>query len=223
MLPVNSPKKRIFISKPIEELEVLAQKCTETNSSLFATALIDFEAIPFDIDHPFDVIFFASIRAARFFLMAHPIPSETQVACIGNATAQKINALGQGVSFIGTQASNPVVVGETFRTWLGERRVFFPLSSESKRTIPACIPSEQREEKTVYRTRFTPQKIAQMDVYIFTSPSNVESYMRMNTAPVGRIIAWGETTKKALQSFGIRADEVLKNGDVTELIELLGF
>lgn len=221
MLSTSTVKKRIFISKPMEEVTALAEKCAENNSLLIAASLIDFEAVPFHVDAPFDVLFIGSIRAARFFMEQYPIPENVQIACIGSTTARKINELGIGVSFIGQQASNPIMVGETFRIWLGERRVFFPISTESKRTISSCIPSEQREEKIVYRTFFVPQQFDQMDVYIFTSPSNVESYMQIHSQPRGTIVAWGETTRKALHAVGIEATKTLVNGDLAELIDYL--
>jgi uroporphyrinogen-III synthase len=211
-------KKSIFISKSLTDLPVLSAFCAANNCSLFAQSLIQFFPIKATISSTFDVVFFSSIRAASFFLEQHQLPENCQIACIGETTAKKINALGFGVSFIGENAGNPLHVAEIFKMWLGERRVLFPLSNVSKRTIVEQIPPHQRCEVTIYETRALPLIIEESDWLVFTSPSNVESYFSLNTLNESKIIAWGSTTEKALKEKGYSVEYTLSEANEKNLV-----
>ena len=76
--------KSIYITKDLEEVTQLKQFCTFQNIDLHAQSQISFEAVPFTITQAFDVVFFSSVRAGRFFLRSYDGPLSTlQFACIG--------------------------------------------------------------------------------------------------------------------------------------------
>lgn len=213
--------KAIFISKSNNDLELLPKFCSKNDITLHAEYLIRFEGVFFENPEKFDVVFFASIRAAHFFLEQQSLPSSISVACIGQTTARKLQELGLEVSFIGENSGAPDAVANQFKEWLGKRTVLFPQSAISKRSISKHLPENQVVERIVYKTISTCQEIDSCDIYIFTSPSNVQSFLSCNKKIDGKIIAWGETTKATLESHGFSVSKTLSVSDEVHLITAL--
>jgi uroporphyrinogen-III synthase len=213
--------KRLFISKSILDLANLPSFCETNGISLVAQSLIRFEAVPFTLTQPCQVIFFGSIRAVRFFLQHAEMPTGVAVACIGSTTAERIRSLGIEVDFIGDKSGQPDRVADDFVRWVGQRRVLIPSSEQSNRAIAKKLPIDQYEEVHVYRTLDACQSIADCDGYVFTSPSNVKSFLTCNPKPVGIVIAWGETTAKALREAKIHVTKTLHHSTEEALIECL--
>ncbi len=208
----------IFISKDIEDVSALKQFCDERSIVLHAQSLIAFESVPFRVERAHDVLFFSSIRAARFFLKQAAIPNDVAVACIGETTAEKLKSLGIIPDFIGEKSGNPIEVAQAFKQWLGKRIVFIPQSDKSARTISTILPEEQYIECVVYRTILNCKQVEKSVVYVFTSPSNAESFLQCNPKPEGKIIAWGETTKHFLRHKEIPLYAKLDTATIDELI-----
>jgi uroporphyrinogen-III synthase len=198
----------------------LKQFCAFQNIDLHATSQLSFEAVPFTITHPFEVVFFSSVRAGRFFLRSYDGPlSSLQFACIGEETAQKFNI---EFAFVGEEAGNPEKVAEKFKNWLGDKRLLIPHSSLSQKTIASIIPSSQCESVCIYNTLLKPSLVPECDVYVFTSPSNLEAFLQVNKLPEhAKVIAWGITTEKALLKAKINPSLTLKNAQLEELIDVL--
>ena len=213
--------KAIFISKSNNDLELLPEFCSENGILLHAKSLIRFEGVFFENPEKFDVVFFASIRAAHFFLEQQSLPSSILVACIGQTTARKLQELGLEVSFIGENSGAPDAVANQFKEWLGNRTVLFPQSAISKRSISKHLPENQVVERIVYKTVSTCQEIDSCGIYIFTSPSNVQSFLSCNEKIDGKFIAWGETTKATLESNGFSVSKTLSVSDEVHLITAL--
>lgn len=214
--------KSIFISKPLSELDALNSFCTEKGIHLIAESLIRFEAVPFTVEKPYEVVFISSIRAAEFFIKATTLLPDCKIACIGETTADKLKNLGLSVDFTGEKAGKPDEVADAFKTWLGDRKVIIPQSNISKRSIASKIAPEQCIEVIVYRTLSNCKPIPSCSRYIFTSPSNFESFLLCNNAPKGKIIAWGETTKRAILEHGLGVDYTLEGSGLGELVGVLG-
>ena len=213
--------KSIFISKDLSEVTILQQFCLANNINLIAHSLIRFEAIPFQVNQTYDVLFISSIRAAEFFLKTEKIKPETVIACIGQITARKLEELGLKITFVGEKSGKPIEVAEEFKKWLGNRTVLIPQSNISKRTIGSLLPSSQCIEPIVYKTVSDCEVIPACETYVFTSPSNVDSFMECNESPQGKVIAWGETTKKCIEEKGITVSNTLQTSGMEELIKLL--
>ena len=213
--------KAIFISKSNNDLELLPKFCSKNDIPLHAESLIRFEGVFFENPEKFDVVFFASIRAAHFFLEQQSLPSSILVACIGQTTARKLQELGLEVSFIGLKSGIPDAVAKQFKEWLGKRTVLVPQSAISKRSISKHLPENQVVERIVYKTVSTCQEIDSCDIYIFTSPSNVQSFLSCNENIDGKFIAWGETTKATLESNGFSVSKTLSVSDEVNLITAL--
>jgi uroporphyrinogen-III synthase len=97
----------------------------------------------------------------------------------------------------------------------------FPQSSISKRSVSKHLPENQVVERIVYKTVYACQEIDSCGVYIFTSPSNVQSFLSCNKKIDGKIIAWGETTKATLESYGFSVSKTLTVSDEVNLIAAL--
>ena len=210
----------LFISKNAEELPLLRQYCSEQRITLHAQSLLQFEGVPFAVQHPFDVVFFSSIRAAEFFY-AHSTYTHAEFACVGQRTAQKLRDLGHIPTFIGQQSSNPSQVALDFCAYVGERRVLIPCSDISARTIVKALPAGQVEEVVVYRTFAKSVDVSACDAYVFTSPSSVDSFLLLNDKPIGKVIAWGDSTAARMHELGIDVSWVLKTAGEEEVVEVL--
>jgi uroporphyrinogen-III synthase len=210
----------LFISKNAEELPLLRQFCAVQHMALHAQSLLQFEGVSFDVRHPFDVVFISSIRAAEFFL-AQSTVGNTEIACVGQKTAQKLEALGHTPTFVGHQTGNPSQVALDFRAYVGQRRVLIPCSDISARTIAKALPTDQVEEVVVYRTIAKSVDVPTCDVYVFTSPSSVDAFLMQNEKPLGKVIAWGDTTSARLHEFGIEVSKILKTASEEEVVEVL--
>ncbi len=193
--------------------------CAANELELVAQSLIRFEGIPFTVKQPNEVLFFGSIRAVHFFLAHAEIPKGVAVACIGSVTAQRMQALGIHVDFIGEKSGQPEQVATSFLAWVGQRRVLIPCSEQSNRSMATNIPTEQCEEVVVYSTVPKCSPILTCDYYVFTSPSNLHAFLVCNPKPTGTVIAWGETTRLAMESLGLTAEITLEQSTEEELVE----
>jgi uroporphyrinogen-III synthase len=210
----------LFISKNADELPLLRQFCDEQHIAFHAQSLLKFEGVPFAVQHPFDVVFFSSIRAAEFILAQSKI-SHADIACVGQKTAQKLETLGHIPTFVGHQSGDPSQVALDFRAYVGQRRLLIPCSDISARTIAKALPADQVEEVVVYRTIAKSVDIPACDVYVFTSPSSIDAFLQQNEKPFGQIIAWGDTTAARLHELGIEVSRVLKTSSEEEVVEVL--
>lgn len=211
---------RIFISKNADELPALRGFCEAHNISLNGQSLLRFEANAFDIKHPFDIVFFSSIRAAEFFL-AKATLHDALVACIGITTAEKLRSIDIHPAFIGTGSGEPSQVASAFKTFVGQRRVLIPCSDRSARSMTNVLPPEQLEEVVVYHTLPVSVALPACDVYVFTSPSSVDAFLQQNDTPKGLTIAWGTTTAEQMTRRGIDVSVVLKTASEEEVVEVI--
>lgn len=212
----------IFISRNSTELPLLTEFCDQHDIALIAHSLISFELVHNQCSQEYDVLFFSSIRAAEFYLKQHHVSANTKIATIGETTAEKLRNLGLNVDFVGSTAGNPKIVADEFSSWLHGRKVLIPCSDRSNRSIANSLPDTQVEELVVYRTIANPKQITPCDVYIFSSPSNFESFMKLNVVPLNSVtMAWGITTDKAMRERGIVPEHILTNSTEEEILNYL--
>lgn len=214
--------KKLFISKPIIEVQELVEFCKENDFELVAHSFLSFKAIPFDFPVETDVVFFGSKRGVEYFIDQQSIPKNIEIACVGNGTANYLKSRGYNPSFIGEKSGNIESVAENFKTWLGNRKVVFAQAKDSNRSISSVINSSNSTEISVYETIINSAKIVKSDIYVFTSPSNVDGFLIKNTISENSIIiAWGDTTEKHLIKNGFHVHQKLKSSSISELLEIL--
>lgn len=209
----------IFLSKEEAESREWITWCRENGQQTTCHSFIQFEAVPFNCPQEIAVVFFTSPRSVRFFLESCP-NNDAIYACIGQGTAQALHAFGKQASFIGANPANPEEVATQFRSWLGERNVFFPISDQSLKTISGAIPDAQKQEVIVYRTGEKQQAIEACDWYVFTSPSNARAFLKTNTLlAYSGVVAWGKSTEQFLKDQGISVTKTLEDSSLTALIQ----
>ena len=213
---------KLFISKQINELDSLYNFAQENHIEVIAHSFLQFEAIPFKIESTYDAVFFGSPRAVDFFLDQEKLDSSVFIGCVGEITAQSLQEKGYTPNFIGKSAGDTSKIGLEFKEVVQDKKVLFPQSSISNRSIGSLFPPDQIEEISIYKTATYPKSIPSCEYYVFTSPSNVDGFLIENQFPTNaKIIAWGKTTEKYLIEKGLKVEHTLKNSTVEELIEYL--
>ncbi len=214
--------RTIFISKNKQEIEPFQDIFDHLNTTVIAHSFLQFEPIPFQLKDSYEALFFGSPRAVDFFLSQETIPEVTIIGCIGEITAEVLHKHNLEADFIGKTSSNASLIAEEFKNFIGNKKILFPQSSISNRSISSVFKASQIAEVSVYKTVIHSMKIPACDVYVFTSPSNVDGFLAENKISVnGKIIAWGKTTEKHLTEKDVKVNEVLSTSSMGELIELL--
>lgn len=212
----------IFISKDVTDIPELELFCSAIPIDLYANSLITFEKQAFKSPSAYSIVFFASIRAATFFLASEQLLPSVKVACIGKATAAKLQELGIESHFVGQHSGNPAQVALEFKKWVGDSVVLFPHSTISNGSIVSVFPTHQRIEIEVYKTILSCKNVPPCSVYVFTSPSNFESFLVCNVLPKNALlIAWGTTTQVAIENKGMEVYRTLESSNLSELIVLI--
>lgn len=214
--------KRIFISKNASEIDPYRSQFEDLGFTVFSHSFLSFSPVEFDIKHDYDALFFSSVRSVIFFTATHSIPFDTLITCIGGKTAELLETLGHTISFVGSQSGDPKVVAEEFKTWLGDKKALFPISNRSLKSISNEIPECQKEEVVVYSTEIVGKVVPESDIYVFTSPSNVEGFFEENELPEASIVlAWGKSTEAALISRAASVNYCLGNSSFEELFSYI--
>ena len=202
--------KSIFISKHSGETLELQQFADANEIRLTSKSFLQFNPVAFELPLAFDVLFFGSPRAVMFFQSRYAIPNNVLLASVGGKTTALLESMGHEVAFSGENKGSISEVAKHFQEWLGDRRVLFPVSTKSLGTISKGLPAHQALHVECYETVVMEHQLTEaFDAYVFTSPSNVEGFFAKNVIPEGaKVIAWGESTAKALVTIGL--DEILK-------------
>ncbi len=212
----------LFISTILSENNPLPRFCNDNHWLLTSQSLIDFIPIEHAIDQHYDVIFYSSKRCFQYFDSQLKQSKSTAIATIGSETANYLKEHNQIPQFIGVQSGSPIEVAEKFKNWLGERTVVFPSALHSKQTIANQIPEKQKCVIPVYETIHVSQLIQSHYWYVFTSPSNLISFLSKNQIPESaQVIAWGETTADTCKKLGITPQHVLLESSVVSLVDFL--
>ena len=213
----------IFISKNENDLGAIPEFLNSKDIQGSFDSLIDFESLDFDIEPSFDVIFFFFLRAAQYLIESSKVNlSDHVLACSGSQTNKRINELGYYCEFVGQNAGDPMQVSKDFSEWLGSRKVLVPHSNLSAISISTHIPKDQLSAVEVYRTILSETVVTPCDIYVFSSPSNIQSFFSCNELKKGsKVIVWGQSSLNSLESYGHVADHVLKEGTLSELKDTL--
>lgn len=219
-------RKQVFISKSQSELLEILPELELLNLDLLTHSFLAFQSMTEEErdawNEDADVIFFSSPRSVIFFFAQHPLFKDVKIACTGKATAAILNDMGHEVAFMGEKSGDMAAVAQEFKVWCGDRKVLFPLSDRSLRTVSKLFPEDQKVEIIVYKTIIVSEKIPICDIYVFTSPSNVEGFFLENKISEGAyVISWGRSTSKRLNEYNVNSDYTLLNSSVQELLDHL--
>ena len=204
----HQQKQSIFITRDVKSSDFFSSLLDQNGYKLHSSSLIQFEKAAIDSAKipETDWIFFSSKNGVQFFFEQCPtLKSSVKVACIGSATNTELLKKGVKADFIG-DSSDTATISEDFKKIVGNDRVLFPQSDISMRTAQKHLNDSQVENLIVYRTtEATNVSIPEnIDIVVFTSPSNVRSYFHMNqTKENPKYIAIGQSTGNELKKSGI--------------------
>ena len=168
--------------------------------------MIDFEYLPIRTYPQTEWVFFTSKNSVislpdQFWTN---IVANYKVGVTGKGTAEKIKEKKITPQFIGDTKNGTIEVGRTFFQNEKPESVWFPISNLSNKTIQKQAPSSSTIIETIsYETKLKTVTLQNnYDWYVFTSPSNVESFFSANQLPESsNVLAMGQQTKNKLKSY----------------------
>lgn len=214
---------RVFISRTEESCLLLKEFCLQKGLRLIAKSLISFvEKERQPLSENFDFVFFGSKTAVKLFFKNYSVSPKIKIACVGTGTAELLQSYGHTPHFVGQKSGDTYLVAQSFLKFVGDKKVLFPLSQNSANSIDSIFPNPQKQLLVLYETKSSPLKIDPCEYYIFTSPSNVHSFLLMNEIPLdSKIISWGKTTSRTLEENSLMPHSTLIHSSEKEVIELL--
>ena len=132
------------------------------------------------------------------------LSSNYKIGVTGKGTAEKLQEKNIRPDFIGDTSKGTSDVGQHFFSTHRPKSVWFPISNRSNKTIQKqALDKETIIETVSYTTILKATKLQKdYDWYVFTSPSNVESFFSENEIPENAsILAMGEQTEKKLKLY----------------------
>ena len=183
----------------------------DTNSLLICRSLLRFAPVNFRPPAQSDWWFFYSPRAVEFGanrLALHSLPLP-RLAAMGPGTASALaqHEYGLKADFVGQ--GSPAEVARSFGKIAANCHVFFPRARQSRLTVQRLLQDTIRVQDAICydnQAVYDPKYVA-ADIYVFTSPLNVRTYLTVHPLPDhARVIALGPSTAQALASFGIRCE-----------------
>lgn len=208
--------------------------------------VLRFERIPVDaaivedlVASPVEWILFTSQRAVRFWselLLETNVdfPLETQVACIGERTAEYASQDGFTPDFYPTEPGTEKFL-EEFRDLLSNNtvkpRVVIPMAEGGRTTIRDELAALGCKVISIplYRTlplddipkRLTAEELSKVSAILFTSPSSVDAFTKHFQIPKqAKVVAIGQFTGEYLEKKGL-GPRLLPEGDFQRIGEVL--
>lgn len=202
---------KLFITRYLDAGSPLSTWAEHTGNRIVGRSLLRFARVDFKVPTDCDWWFFYSPRAVAFSanrlaLLPMPLP---RLAAMGPGTAAALLAHDYALKADFTGSGSPADVARAFGEIAGGRRVFFPHARQSRKTVQTLLLNTVRvraaicyDNQAVRDPGYEPA-----DVYVFTSPLNVRTYLSAHELPDGaRVIAIGPSSAQALASFGVRAE-----------------
>lgn len=210
---------KVFISSGENDFTFFQKSLRDNGFQVHAESLIEVKAVPFSNIPQSDWIFFNSKNAARFFFEANPQIDGVKLAAVGIATATYIRSLGFEVSFVGEEHSTKITA-KLFAKKVQTETVLFPQSKQSLQSIASCIPESQRLLLDVYETIEKDTLVSDdIDLLVFTSPSNVRAYLQKNSLENKRVISIGSATAFSLNGIAVSESHVARKPSELCLVE----
>ncbi|PFJ17808.1 uroporphyrinogen-III synthase [Bacillus cereus] len=154
--------------------------------------------------HSYDWVVFTSKNGVAFFLdsLGKKLPVTIKIAAVGAKTQLELEKRGYQVHFVPTSFVAEVFVDEFVKKLSGNEYILFPKGNLARDIIPVKLRERcvSLDELIVYDTKANIEKkqeliaalqVGKVDVITFTSPSTVDSFVRLLEGT-----NWREWTKK---------------------------
>lgn len=217
----NIEPKSVLVTSEKERFSTLDRILTSWNFTAHYVKFIQTEVsenAPNELPE-FDWVFFPSREAVRYFFQLYPRQlKNSQIAALGEGTANSLRELGVQVSYVG-ESNNLKEVANLFELHLEKNaKILYPHSRESKNTLQnAWIASDKVELLPIelYLTNINSGiSVPETDIVFFTSPSNVTGWINNGGNPNQVIaIAMGNTTFIELQRHPFKRIEISSGFD----------
>jgi uroporphyrinogen-III synthase len=189
----------VFISRSDEYYPTLKFHLAEGSHTFIAQSLIEINFLKFTLPENVDWVFFTSRNAVESFFSQHA-GQKYHYAALGSGTAMSLSKHAS-VDFTGDEKEIQESA-KKFQLLLADKRVLFPSSTISVRSFQNELPENQVMEVEAYGTKLSPQEIPACDIYVFSSPSNVESFALRNSFPKGVVVLVpGQKTKTIAEKY----------------------
>ena len=227
--PKESQIKSVFITREINLGGYLESYLKTKNIALIGKSLIRTFPIIHKMDsgifQQVDWIFFNSKNGVEYFFQLEPkLSPSIKIGVIGRGSEMALKELGRDADFVG-ETSDTTRVARKFSHLVEGKTVLFPQSKDSLRTIQHGLDPEKTKtiDLPLYETEAEKNvEIFMADVMIFTSPSNVDSFMQDHLMdPNQKVIAIGKSTANQLFNYGIQAHAIPYTPDEMGLAEAL--
>lgn len=205
-LKERSLPSRLFISRHLPDSSYIRRACAQLGIELETEPLIRITPLAFDAD-PATIewlVFSSSNGVDAFFQQESPENwSSKKFIAAGEGTARALAKYGIECELTGTE-SNMEQLALEIASLVASQSALFPVSDKTLGNLYNHVPEKDRTVVTCYRTEADPKSIENFDAYIFTSPSNVRSFVEAgNTISDGaRVVAIGNSTSEALRNEG---------------------
>jgi uroporphyrinogen-III synthase len=200
---------KIFISKHLTPNDEWALHLQEEGHVITGISCIETQTVLIQEVPATDWTFFSSAQGVKHFLEQHPVTSQ-YIGVMGEGTQKALQTSGYQADFIG-KSSDPVLVGQALKQHLKpNQKILFPASEISKRSIASQLTAQEIIHLPTYRTLPLSISIDAQDIYIFTSPSNVDGFLISQNLPEAAYIAYGPTTGNYLKEKGVKNLSILE-------------
>lgn len=202
----------VFITRN-EKPNDFFKRCLESNGyKVICQSLIEIKQIPMKKFVKTDWVFFSSKNAVKHFFEQKPDVEGARFGAVGKATADEIRKFGKRAEFIGS-SDDTRMTGKKFSALVGSKTVLFPQAKDSMRTIQMQLSKKENVKdiivyETIRSVGSLQSAVGNVEIFVFTSPSNVEAFFEKNNVVAGqRIIAMGDATANALKKYKVKANK----------------
>ncbi|MFZ1790597.1 MAG: uroporphyrinogen-III synthase [Saprospiraceae bacterium] len=197
-------KKSIFITTDIDPDSSIYEWAIEEGHQLYGKSLIDFQACQFDLPDQFDIIFFYSKNAVKYFAVGlNPaqlaLVKQKLLGAIGSSTAAEVKEVfGKEVQYDFDDYKDDV---EALNDLVKDKICLFPQAQTSRKTIEKALTDCIAFPIIVYQNLpdLTFVNPYPSDIIAFTSPLNVDAYLPNNKITTQHLVTIGQTTASYLK------------------------
>ena len=125
------------------------------------------------------------------------------ICTLGPGTSSRLPE-GFQVAFEGAGKTSEVAL--QYAAFAKGKSTLFPIGNQSLQTIQQGLAEQEALNFVCYETKAKAANVNAHDIYIFSSPSNVQSFFLNNEiSPNAKVIALGNKTKEALKEAKIES------------------